>query len=66
MQSALNSIWLIESTKMQFAIITMIVVLSFLQETFVPKLETLQVVFLCKIWLTLLVREKQLHSCQLI
>ena len=51
---------------MQFAIITIIVVLSFLQETFSPMLETLQVVFLGKIWLPLLVGEKNLHSCQLI
>lgn len=58
MQSAFNGIWLIESTTMQFAIIAIIVVLSFLQEVFVPKLETLQVVFFGKIWLTLLVREK--------
>lgn len=66
MQSAFNSIWLVESIKMQFAVITIIVVPSFLQGTFAPKLEMLQVVFSGKIWLTLLVREKQLHSCQLI
>lgn len=43
---------------MQFATITVIGVLKFLQETFASMLETLQVVLLGKIWLTLLAGKK--------
>ena len=43
---------------MQCATITVIGVLRFLQETFASMLETLQFVFLGKIWLTLLAVKK--------
>ena len=45
---------------MQFATITVIGVLRFLQETFASMLETFQVVFLGKIWLTLLAGKKKI------